>query len=552
MKFLPSLRSGCAVTDHSIRGVNRSFGVATVVLLGSLASSTLHAGVVGRQRVASGLSAPMFTAFAPGDPTRLFIGERGSGSETNATATIRVLNLTTGVLEPTPFLTITGVHTQSEGGLLGMAFHPDYQNNHKFYVNVTAADSDPNTPFSTYIREYTAPSATANVANPTPKAVMSWTQPQPNHNGGWIGFGPNDGYLYIMSGDGGGSFDNESGHTAGIGNAQDTTNNFLGKTLRIDVDRDDFAGDAARNYGIPFNTSQSPGNPFAPDTPGATNPNGDDEIWAYGLRNPFRAGFDRATGDLWMGDVGQGAREEVNFQPGNSVGGENYGWRLREGTIPTQGGGVGGAPPTGAIEPIYDYRRLGTTGVDANFTGNVVIGGIPYRGPDPELQGLYFFADQSASKHWTLRRATETTPQEVRFINSEIPVNTGSASSPVNIGEDANGNLYVTYLSGSVYRIVTDALTPGDFNADAKVDDADLAVWKTGFGTTTGATAATGDADGDGDVDGADFLSWQRNFGWSALNVGGGAPAASVPEPTAAALAGIAAMGLVLGRRQRG
>ena len=522
-----------------------------VAFLTFSAANASHAGLVRQERVATGLSSPMFTTFAPGDSTRLFIAERGGpANSSSAIASIRILNLTTGALEPTPYLTITGLNNNGEGGLLGLAFHPEFQTNGKFYVNVTANDSVAGTPFSTYIREYTAPSASSNTANTTFTPIIDWTQPQSNHNGGWIGFSPNDGYLYIMSGDGGNGNDQGTGHTEPGGNAQDITSNFLGKALRIDVDRDDFTTDANRNYGIPYDTESSPGNPFAPNTPGATNPTGDDEIWAFGLRNPFRSGFDRATGDLWMGDVGQGAREEVNFQQGDSVGGENYGWRMREGLIQTPGS-VGGPKPTGAIDPVYDYQRPGAMGADPDFTGTTIFGGVPYRGPDPELQGVYFFGDTSVNRLWMLRPATDTTPQQVEFISPLLLPDVGSPNSPVAITEDSNGNLYVTYLSGSVYQIVTDALTPGDFNADAKVDELDLDAWKTGFGMTSGALPKDGDADDDGDVDGNDFLAWQRNFGWSALNVGAAPASHLVPEPASVMLLAAGAFAVTCATRKR-
>jgi hypothetical protein len=166
------------------------------------------------------------------------------------------------------------------------------------------------------------------------------------------------------------------------------------------------------------------------------------------------------------------------------------------------------------------------------------------------LQGFYFFGDTSTNRLWMLKPATETTPQVVEYITPQLPTDVGSPNTPVAITEDSKGNLYITYLSGSVYRIVTDALTPGDFNADAKVDDADLAAWTAGFGMTTGALPANGDANGDGAVDGADFLAWQQNYGWSALNVGGSAPSSVVPEPTGAALAMIIAI-LGYTRRRR-
>lgn len=390
-------------------------------------------GDFGLQRVASGLTFPIFVTHAPGDSGRLFIAERGG--------TIRILDLNTGVLEPTTFLTMAGISTQGEGGFLGLAFHPDYNSegmpgHRKFFVNVTTD----NTTIS-HIREFEV-SADPSVADPgSLRQILSFSQPQANHNGGWIGFSPNDGYLYIATGDGGGSNDNASGHTSDIGNAQDTTNNLLGKMLRIDVNGDDFPGDPDRNYAIPST------NPFVGMT-------GDDELWAYGLRNPFRASFDRLTGDLWIGDVGQSAREEIDFQPASSTGGENYGWRLREGTIATPSGGVGGPPPAGNVDPVYDYDR--STGP---FGGTIVTGGYVYRGPDPSLQGIYFFLDSRSSSGTADDNYWMFDPVDplgtVTNIDSLLTPDTGSAEFPVSFGEDAVGNLYIAYLtSGEVYRIV--------------------------------------------------------------------------------------------------
>jgi hypothetical protein len=293
----------------------------------------------------------------------------------------------------------------------------------------------------------------------------------------------------------------------------------------------------ANNYAVP------PTNPFVGET-------GDDEIWAYGLRNPFRDSFDRASGDLWIGDVGQSAREEIDFQPASSTGGENYGWRLREGTIATPSGGVGGAKPPGAVDPVYDYNRDNDP-----FGGTVVTGGYVYRGPDPTLQGQYFFLDSRNSpvttddNYWMFDPADPF--ETVVNIDSQMTPDVGSTQFPVSFGEDAVGNLYIAYLiSGSVYRVATDALTPGDFDADADVDADDLAAWSAGFGLTEGATVGDGDADADNDVDGADFLAWQQNLGWSALNVAG-PPAIAAPEPNSAALVAAATIALAA-RRRRG
>lgn len=514
---------------HRSRPV-RAAAIATAgILLAAVTAASGDAALVGRTRVATGLSSPMFTTHAPGDPTRLYIAERGTsvgGNAANSTARIKILDLTTGIVSATPFLSITGLNINGEGGLLGLAFHPDYANpsNGKFYTYVTANDSIANTPFSSYIREYTV-SADRDVANTTFDQVLTFTQPQDNHNGGWIGFSPNDGHLYIMSGDGGSGNDSGTGHVSG-GNGQSLAT-LLGKALRIDVNSDGFPEDAAKKYAIP------PSNPFTAGTPNAA---GLDEIWAYGLRNPFRAGFDRATGDLWIGDVGQDRREEIDFQSGDSAGGENYGWRLREGFIQTPT--VGGASPPGAVDPVWDYKQSDAPDVlpaDANFLGQAVVGGVAYRGPDPTLQGVYFFADTITNRLWTLRRL-EGGGVDVDYVTPELPTNIGSPNSPVAISEDAAGNLYITYLSGSVYRIETNEYVPGDFNADAKVNDADLPLWSAGLGMTSGATNANGDADKDFDVDGADFLAWQQNYGYSALDVGGPAQV-GVPEPGGMALA---------------
>jgi glucose/arabinose dehydrogenase len=523
--------------------VNR--GTALVVLVGmwlAVNSPPAAAGLAGTQRVATGLNAPIFTAQAPGDPNRLFVAERNGA--------IRIVDLTTGTVSGTPFLTISGVDAAGEGGFRGFAFHPDYETNGKLYVNVTIDNGGQNflgatSPFSVHIREYTtdpavpSPSRTTTNAGFTP--IIDIVHPHSNHHAGWIGFSPNDGYLYIPTGDGGGNgndLDNDGsdtdgdvgGHTQGTGNAQDRTNNLLGKVLRLDVNGDEFPA-ANRNYAIP------PTNPYT----AAADAN-DDEIWAYGMRNPFRASFDRANGDLWIGDVGQGAREEVDRQLGSSAGGENYGWRLREGAIQTPNAVAGGPKPPGNVDPVYDYGRTGPLG------GNIVIGGQVYRGPDPTLQGKYIFADQGANKFWMFDPANPY--GTITDIKSMLTPNVGSFSLPVAFGEDASGNIYITDLAGSVYRIKTNALTPGDFDADADVDADDLAAWTAGYGMASGATAANGDADADGDVDGADFLAWQRNLGWSALNAA--TPAgAGVPEPTGALLAFSLCAAAVAARRRR-
>ena len=493
------------------------------------------AGILGMEQVASGLAAPIFVTHAPGDASRLFIAERGSPHESaSATATIRILSLNTGQLEPTPFLSIP-VDNRGEGGLLGLAFHPDYFNEGlpgfgKFYVNVTTGS-----PYSTRIREFQVSESNPNLANAASlREILSFTQPQTNHNGGWIGFSPNDGYLYIASGDGGGGDDNDAGHTSGTGNAQDVTNNLLGKILRIDINGDDFPADAAQNYAIP------PTNPFVGQI-------GDHEIWSYGLRNPFRASFDRLTGDLWIGDVGQSAREEIDFQPANSIGGENYGWRLREGLIATPTGGVGGGKPLGNVDPVYEYDRD-----NDQFGGTVVTGGYVYRGPDPTLQGKYFFLDSrnsvatSDDNYWMFDPADPF--GSVMNIDSLLAPS-ADAQFPVSFGEDALGNLYIAYfVSGHVYRIVADTGITGDYDDDGDVDLRDYERWRTQFDEAS-QIVLPADGNANSTVDAADYVVWRKTLGATAGAAG--AAIQSVPEPVAAiVLQSIVALGAAVRRRR--
>ncbi len=506
----------------------RCFASAAALVL-AFACQPAFAEIAGLQRVTTGLSAPMFVTHAPNDSNRLFIAERGGA--------IRILNLSTGVLQPTPFLSMTGIDTEGEGGFLGLAFHPDYSTEGmpgfgKFYVSITTDGS----PLTSRIREFQVSATDPNVANSgSLREILNFAQPQSNHNGGWIGFSPVDKYLYMSSGDGGGSNDSGGGHTPGTGNAQDITNNFLGKMLRIDVDGDDFPADAARNYSIPAT------NPFKAGVGDPADDVGDDEIWAYGLRNPFRASFDRMTGDLWIGDVGQSAREEIDFQPANSDGGENYGWRLREGRIATPSGGVGGPPPPGNVEPVYDFDR------DADqFGGTVVTGGYVYRGPDPMLQGKYIFMDSRNSgstaddNYWMFDPADPF--GTVMNIDSLLPFNTGTPSFPVSFGEDATGNLYIAYLlSGDVYRINT--RVPGDYNSDGDVDEADYDVWRATFGHTPRGGPLPADGNGNSVVDAADYVLWRKNFSTSPSS------GAAVPEPATLIFAAVTLLCIALKRR---
>jgi len=383
-------------------------------------------------RIASGLQSPVYVTSPPGDNDRLFIVEQFSSSTEGR---IRILNLNTGQINPTPFLTIGGLATDwQDYGLLGLTFHPDYAHNGFFYVNLMPTGGDRNE-----VRRYQVSGTNPDIASPASATdVLTYFQTARDHNGGWLGFGP-DGYLYVPTGDGGPG-------TNDPGNAgQDITNQLLGKILRLDIDGDDFPGDPGRNYAIPND------NPFVGRT-------GDDEIWSYGLRHPWRNSFDRLTGDFYIGDVGQNTLEEINVQPASSTGGENYGWRLREGTIATPTGGVGGGRPAGAIDPIYEYEH----GVGDN-EGFAVVGGYVYRGPLAGLQGNYFFGDFVTGNVWSVRYDGSepngfdgTNFTDFIIWTDLIAPDGGSIDNISSFGEDNAGNLYILdYADGEIYVLNT-------------------------------------------------------------------------------------------------
>ncbi len=324
-----------------------------------------------------------------------------------------------GVVQGTNFLSLTGLVHQadSEGGLLGLAFHPNYAKNRFFYVNYTDTVGD------TRIVRYTRDSANPLLADPTSaQQVIFIDQPFSNHNGGTIRFGPNDGYLYIGMGDGG------SGNDPG-NRAQDITNMLLGKMLRINVDADDFPADATRNYANP------PTNPFV----GVV---GDDEIWSYGIRNPWKWSFDNpvhlGTGGMLIGDVGQNAWEELDYEP-PLIGGRNYGWRHYEGNNLTgNGGGVG--PPY--FFPVHEYSHA---------LGVSVTGGYVYRGLQlGDYFGKYFFADYGSARIWSFDLVIagngEGSAANVTEHTADIVSGAALISS---IDVDSQGELYIVDYRGN-------------------------------------------------------------------------------------------------------
>ena len=364
----------------------------------------------GTVRVASGLSSPTYVVAPPNDFNRLFVSQLGGE--------IAILDLTAGTIGGALFLAVVAA---SGEGLQGLAFHPQYEINGFFYVYYMAS-----LPQRTVVERYTRDAADPDLADPASGVtIIEIPQPFSNHNGGWIGFGP-DGYLYVPLGDGGGPCDPDN-HGQNLGT-------LLSSVLRLDVDGDDFPADPDRNYAIPAD------NPFV-GQPGA------DEIWSYGLRNPFRSSFDRSTGDFYIGDVGQFTREEIDYQPAASAGGENWGWDLREGLFATPDNPpncTGGAPPPGNVDPIYDYGH----GVGAS-QGNAVIGGYVYRGPGAELVGKYFFADFVNERIWSIDAMTGTGFTD--WTSNFVP-DVGTINQIVSFGEDGAGYLYIVDLGGEIFR----------------------------------------------------------------------------------------------------
>jgi glucose/arabinose dehydrogenase len=306
-----------------------------------------------------------------------------------------------GSLLASPFLNLTAiVDTGGEKGLLGMAFHPNYKNNGRFFVDYTRLEDGQ---LQSVIAEYHVSASDPNKADPTGTEVLVVDQPYPNHNGGQLAFGP-DSYLYIAFGDGGSEGDPD-------GNGQDLTT-LLGKILRIDIN-------SGSPYGIP------PDNPFADDAPNKG------EIWAYGLRNSWRFSFDRVGKTLFAGDVGQGNWEEVDI----IAKGLNYGWNIMEGFHCYPPGSQ--CNKTGLTRPITEYSHA---------EGEAIVGGYVYHGSAlPSLNGVYVFADYISGKIWGLRQVSGAWKRSVLMSSGKI------ISS---MGQDAAGELYILDYNGALYKMV--------------------------------------------------------------------------------------------------
>ncbi|MGA6993150.1 MAG: PQQ-dependent sugar dehydrogenase [Candidatus Deferrimicrobiaceae bacterium] len=336
-------------------------------------------------------------------PVQVTHPEDGSGRTfvVEQTGTIRALD---NAAAP-PFLDIRDrVLSGGEQGLLSVAFPPGFGQTGRFYVNYTRTPDG-----ATVVSRFLVPTGSTVADSASETVLLTVSQPHANHNGGQLSFGP-DGYLYIGMGDGGSGGDpDNNGQNKGT---------LLGKILRIDVE----SGQAP--YAVP------PGNPFLPDN------TAEGEIWALGLRNPWRFSFDSATGDLYIGDVGQNLYEEIDFQPSGSSGGENYGWNLMEGAHCYIAPACSGA---GLILPVAEYAHgLG----DCSVTGGMV-----YRGSEfPSLQGTYLYGDYCSGRIWGLKRTA------AGWENSLLTDTTHQISA---FGEDEEGNLFIAaHGTGTIYRII--------------------------------------------------------------------------------------------------
>jgi glucose/arabinose dehydrogenase len=451
---------------------------------------------VASQLVVQGLTRPVCVTHAPGDFGRLYIVEKDG----------RIRIFRNGALNAAPFLDIDALtnSTGLEFGLLFMCFHPQYATNGVFYINYI---DNTNKSVVAQCRRSAGDPDLADAA--TLETILYPNQTITNHTGGWLGFGP-DGYLYASFGDGGGQSDPS--------NRAQNTAILQGKMLRLDVDGadnipyngddDGFPADPNRKYSIP------PTNPWVGQAGFAP------ELWAYGFRNPWRCAFDRATGDLWIGDVGQNTREEIDFQPAGA-GGRNYGWRCTEGTFCTGLSGCTCNGPT-LTGPIFEYAHGGSP-----IGGVSVTGGHVYRGcAIPDLDGTYFFADAWSTGIFSLRQAGGMAT-EVSVRTPELDVNGAAGQYPVSFGEDAYGEMYwIDYGSasggvgtGKVYKIVPAAFNGPDCNMNGRADACEIrdgsAPDANGNGVPDACDAppCPADLDGDGVVGASDLATLLGSWG---------------------------------------
>ncbi|MBL8746645.1 MAG: PQQ-dependent sugar dehydrogenase [Phycisphaerae bacterium] len=428
-----------SLTRHALIGL----AAASISLL---APASASAQTIDTLRVASALEWPLFVTYAPGEPYFIYIVlKRGRiiRQDLRTGAQSVFIDLDPVIVNPTS--------VSDERGLLGLAFHRNYAANGYFWVYYVSNSA------TNVVARYQRSSP--GVGNPASGQVLvNISDPFTNHNGGWISFRPDDtqGYLYFVDGDGGSANDpNQNGQNV---------NTLLGKMCRIDIDGPDNIPGTADDGGTFY--TNPPTNPFFGATPGL------DEIWAYGLRNPWRCSFDRLTGALYIGDVGQDSIEEHNFQSTSSAGGQNYGWRCYEGNNVT---GLCGTLPTGVTFPFHTYTHA---------LGISTTGGYVYRGcAIPAVYGQYFFADYGTARIWTYggtsATANPTGPLTERTADVSPPIGGGSIASVASFGEDAFGEMYIirhSTAAGEIFRIVPPGNAITDCNGNNVADCGEIAL----------------------------------------------------------------------------
>lgn len=395
---------------------------AGLLTLGVATPAALGQGFGGVQRI-EGIGPCVTTAFPPGERNRLFVLEIHG----------RVRLIENGVLQTTPFLDFAAT-AGAGNGATGLAFDPDFANNGYFYI-VHTARSVPPAPFGLTLVRYKVSESNPNLADPASRTPLLVTDSLGEHTGGWVDFAP-DGLLYMSTGD---------NHNAD--NGQNRTN-LAGKILRLNVHADDFPDDPVRNYAIP------PGNPFAgPGDPGA------DEIWAIGLRNPFRCSFDRLTGDFWIADVGESRAEEINRSPYTTAG-LNYGWPCYEGAAVRTTDGVCASLHDATFPLVHLPRSV----------SSCVIGGFVYRGcANPGMVGRYVFGTCSTGVVRSIDPARPAT--SLITHTSQLSGLTGLYG----FGEDADGELYFCSFAGLFKLLPPTEGAYTDCNANGRADACEIA-----------------------------------------------------------------------------
>jgi hypothetical protein len=492
-------------------------------------------------------------ATAPGRPNEIFISRQDG--------IIYRFDLATRTQHSFFTIPAADISTGQYWGLLGFTFAPDFATSGNLYAHVADDRNVDGHHHRIYIRRYTLNDPLSN--SPTLDSttnILRWGQHGTDHSGGWIGFQPGDpDTLWITSGDGG----NREGSSRDMLRTGQDPGDVLASILRINV-----SGTGAGEFGayaIPGNNPKATGAPqFADWAP---------EVWSIGLRSPWGGGFDRLTGDFTIGDVGASqiggntGQEEVNFERADSLGARNYAWRIMEGTTcpSTQDPGVScdpESPDPSFTMPVYDYAYDGGYGSGGapDFTGRSVTGGLVYRGPIEELQGMYIFGDWSSHQVWGLRidrdangGLGDVVPNSLTNFNATFNRQVESGTPPTEgvtaFGEDAAGNLYFVELGGELYKIVGPIIgvAAGDYNRDGLVDAADYVVWRRAAGQNV-PFYTVADGNGDGMVTSADYDVWRRNFG-KAIPGAGSAAQSSVPEASSLLLMLLASCGTWLTAR---